>query len=299
MPYSLVSAATLGFDLVRLPAGDHVAQVLLTGLGAGPLTLQRLAGAHADAGDLPADRAARARRNHELAAAAVPQLRDDPGPGGSVPDQTARLVALLERGTIGNAPALQRLVRGDVLGPEHPAVADLDPLIAARAGDVLADAAVGWWAAEGLPDVALEELTGPYRAAVGLRQVPQPGLGPATDRLQRLLDEFARADPAHRQAWRAAVDGARAGRRSWAQAMHGAAWAAHLSGRTHTLAAAQLTAVQAFAASGFSPLDGAQGVWNALAGCVQAVSMADLLDDEATAVLAAPWTAVTGLPLPG
>ena len=29
MPYSLVSAATLGFDLVRLPAGRAVADVLL------------------------------------------------------------------------------------------------------------------------------------------------------------------------------------------------------------------------------------------------------------------------------
>ncbi|MCW2903514.1 MAG: uncharacterized protein JWO67_5779, partial [Streptosporangiaceae bacterium] len=35
MPYSLVSAATLGFDLVRLPAGREVAEVLLTGLDAG------------------------------------------------------------------------------------------------------------------------------------------------------------------------------------------------------------------------------------------------------------------------
>ena len=32
MPYTLVSAATLGFDLVRLPAGRAVAGVLLAGL---------------------------------------------------------------------------------------------------------------------------------------------------------------------------------------------------------------------------------------------------------------------------
>ena len=35
MPYSLVSAATLGFDLVRLPSGHETAEVLLAGLGAG------------------------------------------------------------------------------------------------------------------------------------------------------------------------------------------------------------------------------------------------------------------------
>ena len=34
MPYSLVSAATLGFDLVRLPAGREVAGVLLAGMDA-------------------------------------------------------------------------------------------------------------------------------------------------------------------------------------------------------------------------------------------------------------------------
>ena len=34
MPYTLVSAATLGFDLVRLPAGRAVAGVLLAALQA-------------------------------------------------------------------------------------------------------------------------------------------------------------------------------------------------------------------------------------------------------------------------
>ena len=50
MPYSLVSAATLGFDLVRLPAGGQVADVLLTGLAADADTLHRLAGAHPASG---------------------------------------------------------------------------------------------------------------------------------------------------------------------------------------------------------------------------------------------------------
>ena len=42
MPYSLVSAATLGCDLVRLSAGRAVAEVLLTGLNADATTLERL-----------------------------------------------------------------------------------------------------------------------------------------------------------------------------------------------------------------------------------------------------------------
>src|SRR3954451_16010065 len=78
MPYSLVSAATLGFDLVRLPAGRAVAGVLLTGLHAGTADLERLAAAHPGRGRGPEQRgmlAVRARRARELAVA-VPHVRD-------------------------------------------------------------------------------------------------------------------------------------------------------------------------------------------------------------------------------
>ena len=301
MPYSLVSAATLGFDLVRLPAGRQVADVLLTGLGADVATRPRLASAHPAAGRPDAERAdlaVRARRAHELAAAGVPQLRDVADPGGDADDRAARLVALLERGTIGNTPALERLVREDVLGPEHRAVADLDPAVAASASDVLADAATGWWAAEALADPVRQELTGPYAAVAAWESLPLPDLGPAAPVLAELLGELRALDGNGRRRWRLAVDATRAQRRPWAAAMHGAAWAAHVSGRTRTLAAAQLMAVSAFAESGFSPRDGAEGVWNALAGCVQGLAMADLLDEESLVVLGCPWQMVTGRSLP-
>jgi hypothetical protein len=300
VPYSLVSAATLGFDLVRLPAGGQVAHVLLAGLGADAAALNRLAGGHAAAGRPDAERAAlavRARRAHELAAAGVPQLRDLTGAAAG-DDRSARLVTLLERGTIGSTPALERLVRDDVLGPENSVVADLDPAVATRAADVLADAATGWWAADALPDPVRQELTGPYATVAAWESFPQPDLGPAAPALAELLDELLALDETGRRRWRLAVDATRAQRRPWAAAMHGAAWAAHVSGRTRTLAAAQLTAVPVFAAAGFSPRDGAEGVWNALAGCVQGLAMSDLLDDESLAVLGAPWQMVTGRALP-
>ena len=301
MPYSLVSAATLGFDLVRLPAGGQVADVLLTGLGADAATLHRLAGAHPAAGRPAHERAAlavRARRAHELAAGGVPQLRDVTDPGGDADDRSARLVALLERGTIGNTPALERLVRDDVLGPEHQVVADLDPAVAALAADVLADAATGWWAAEALDAPVRQELTGPYAAAAAWEAAPRPDLGPMASGLAELLGDLRGLDEAGRRRWRHAVDAGRAQRRPWAAAMHGAAWAAHVSGRTRTLAAAQLMAVSAFTEAGFSGRDGAEGVWNALAGCVQGLAMADLLDEESLAVLGAPWQLVTGRSVP-
>jgi hypothetical protein len=301
VPYSLVSAATLGFDLVRLPAGGQVADVLLTGLGADAAALHRLAAGHPSAGRPEAERAdlaVRARRAHELAAGGVPQLRDLSDAGGDADDRSARLVALLERGTIGNTPALERLVRDDVLGPEHSAVADLDPAVATLAADVLADAATGWWAAQALADPVRQELTGPYATVAAWEPFPRPDLGPAAPALAELLDELRGLGETGRRRWRLAVDATRAQRRPWAAAMHGAAWAAHVSGRTRTLAAAQLMAVSAFTESGLSPRDGAEGVWNALAGCVQGLAMGDLLDEESLTVLGAPWQMVTGRSLP-
>ena len=274
MPYSLVSAATLGFDLVRLPAGGQVADVLLTGLGADADMLGR------------------------LAAGGVPQLRDVPAAVAGADVRTARLVTLLEQGTIGDTPSLERLVREDVLGGEHGLAGSLDPDLVGHAADVLADAATGWWAAERLDPRARRELTAPFAAATALVTPPRPELDPAGAGVDELLGAVRELDDAGRRRWRVAVDAVRTRRRPWAAAMHGASWAAHVSGRTRTLAATQLMAVQAFTDGGFTARDGAEGVWNALAGCVQGLAMADLLDDESLAVLGEPWVLSTGRTLP-
>jgi hypothetical protein len=296
VPYTLVSAATLGFDLVRLPAGRDVATVLLAGLGADAETLARVAGAHPGRGRDREQRgvlAVRARRARELAAA-VPSVRT-PVDAGS---RAAVLVAQLERGTIGDAPTLERLLRDDVLGPEHPGMADLAPEVGEEAADVLADAAVGHWAAEVLPPLVRRELTAPYSRAVAEGLVaPAPvgaDLGPASSELADLLAAVRGLDDDGRARWRAAVDEGRAEHRPWATAMHEASWAAHVSGRTRALATAQLHAVQAFRDGGFDTSDGAAGVWNAVAGCVQGTTMADLLDEGSLAVLLAPWRRVSG-----
>ena len=107
MPYSLVSAATLGFDLVRLPAGRSVAEVLLVGLAADAGDLSRIAAAH-PARSLEREQrgvlAVRSRRAREMAVS-VPHMRDAAAAG----DRAAVLVAQLEQGTIGDAPTLERL----------------------------------------------------------------------------------------------------------------------------------------------------------------------------------------------
>jgi hypothetical protein len=296
VPYSLVSAATLGFDLVRLPAGRSVAEVLLAGLGADEESLAAVAAAHPGRGLDREQRgvlAVRSRRAREMAVA-VPHVRDAAAAG----DRAAVLVEQLERGTIGDAPTLERLLRDDVLGPEHTAAAALEADDLAQAADVLADAALGHWAAGVLPPLVRRELTGPFdrvldRGAVTLLPVGAD-LGAAGDDVAGVLDAVRGLDASSRADWRAAVDEGRADHRPWATAMHEASWAAHVSGRTRALAAAQLHAVQAFLDGGFGVSDGASGAWNALAGVVQGTAMADLLDENSLAVLRAPWSRVTG-----
>jgi hypothetical protein len=292
VPYSLVSAATLGFDLVRLPAGRSVATVLLAALGADATALTSVADVHPGRGLARGERgvlAVRSRKARELAAS-VPHMRGVAA-GAAAGDRTAVLVAQLERGTIGDAPTLERLLRDDVLGPEHPARALLSDDELAEAADVLADAALGHWAAGVLPPLVRRELTGPFDRALDRGAVSGP---PVDDGLAELLDAVHGLDAPGRAAWRAAVDEGRADHRPWATAMHEASWAGHVSGRTRSLAVAQLQAVQAFLDGGFDLHDGAAGVWNALAGCVQGTAVADLLDEASLAVLQAPWVRVSG-----
>ena len=292
MPYSLVSAATLGFDLVRLPAGRSVASVLLAGLGADATTLVAVAGVHPGRGLARDERgvlAVRSRKARELAAA-VPHMRSA-AQAAEAGDRAAVLVAQLERGTIGDAPTLERLLRDDVLGPEHLARGFLTEDEWAEAADVLADAALGYWAAGVLPPLVRRELTGPFDQLLDRGAVSAPPVGAA---LAEVLDAVRDLDAAGRTAWRTAVDEGRADHRPWATAMHEASWAGHVSGRTRTLAVAQLHAVQAFLDGGFDLHDGAGGVWNALAGCVQGTVVADLLDEVSLSALQAPWKHVTG-----
>jgi hypothetical protein len=300
VPYSLVSAATLGFDLVRLPAGRSVAAVLLAGLDADVPALTSIAAAHPGRGLSAQERglrAVRARRAREMAAT-VPHVRSATAGLGNA-DRAAVLVAQLELGTIGDAATLERLLREDVLGREHLAKGFLTEDEWSEASDVLADAALGYWAAGVLPPLVRRELTGPFDRIADAGSPDAPvvgtGLGPVAGELAALLDAIRALDDAGRARWRVAVDEGRADHRSWATAMHEASWAAHVSGRTRTLAAAQLQTVQAFLDGGFDRHDGAAGVWNAVAGCVQGIAMSDLLDDRSLAVLRAPWVRVSAL----
>ena len=66
----------------------------------------------------------------------------------------------------------------------------------------------------------------------------------------------------------------------WSGAVHSASWAAYLSDRVRTAAAAQLLLVQALDNGVVPVAERAGGVWNLLSGAVQALVVRDLLDKK-------------------
>jgi hypothetical protein len=80
----------------------------------------------------------------------------------------------------------------------------------------------------------------------------------------------------------------------WSPAVHSASWAAYLSDRVRTAAAAQMLLVQAVDTAAIPLADRAGGVWNMLSGAVQALVVRDLLDTSTAHRLLAPVVAALG-----
>ena len=123
MPYSLVSAATLGFDLVRLPAGRSVAAVLLAGLGADARRRSPPSPPSTPAAAWPATSAACSPSAPARPASwppAVPHMR---GAARGPRRVTARRSSSPSSSAAPSAtpPRSSGSLRDDVLGPEHPA----------------------------------------------------------------------------------------------------------------------------------------------------------------------------------
>jgi hypothetical protein len=201
------------------------------------------------------------------------------------------LLRRLEQAALGDLPALERMLRHDILDWTWLHSGDLsvqDPDFG-RACDVLLDAAASAYRSRQLSDHGRRLMAGPFLAA---RVEAPPGTGhPEVD---GLLEELRASDGTARELWREAVETNRPGTRTWAPAMHQATWAVHLSGRLRLAADAQLAAVAAFRDGGFDARDAAYGVWNAVSGAVQAGVAADLVGDDDLRVLTAAWSSVRG-----
>ena len=284
--YSLVSAPVLGFDLTRLQGGSAAAEVLLRALrlqsGDLPVLAERLPDENVR-GPLWVEVESAARR--------MPTLK------GMSKDDPAGNLALVERAPIGSVDALLTCLRYDVMswtweGKGRDARQSED---AAAATALLCDAAVASYLREVLDDDTRRRLGAGWVSAV--RKLPATApidLGPHHYTVSALLDRLRTLRPEDRERVTSSADDARRNTAGWSPAVHSASWAAYLSDRVRTAAAAQMLLVQAVDTAGIPLADRAGGVWNMLSGAVQALVVRDLLDTATAHRLLAPVVAALG-----
>jgi hypothetical protein len=146
-----------------------------------------------------------------------------------------------------------------------------------------------------LPPEVRRGLAGAWVAAVRrLPANPPIDLGPHHYAVTSLMERVRTVSSADVARMLRAADDSRRQPSGWSTAAHSASWAAHLSGRIRTAAAAQLLLVQAVDTGAVPLADRAGGVWNLLSGAVQALVVRDLLDTSTAHRLLAPAIAALG-----
>jgi hypothetical protein len=287
--YSLVNAPTVGFDLARWPTGAAVATVLLEALAV------QTGSAHSDLAAFDSGLTLDGRRAAAWldVSALAPPVRLDQALSAvrDVIDRTEPphhsvepAISALTTAYFGGLDDLLGLLRDDILdeSPAHVVAMASDATAAAYGGRRL------------LPDVR-GLLAGPWIAATRslppLRSLPVD-LGPADAEVRRVLDRIPLLNGPEAVVLAECSTAAEA---DWGRCMHAAAWAAYLAGRLRPAAAAQFQAVRALRVGNVDAGLVARGVWNAITGCLQAVVMHDLLDEEAFGVLVAPWEQAIGI----
>ncbi|MBL7254611.1 hypothetical protein [Paractinoplanes lichenicola] len=284
--YSLVSAPVLGFDLTRLTGGSATAEVVLRGLRLQAADLPLLAERLPDEdtrGPLWVEVESAARR--------MPSLK------GMNKDDAAGSLALVERAPIGTVDALLTCLRYDVMawtwtGTGRDAQ---QSEVAAAATALICDAAVASYLREVLDADTRRRLGAGWVAAMRKLPVGAPiDLGPHHYTVSALLDRLRSLRSSDLARLVASADDARRNTGGWSPAVHSASWAAYLSDRVRTAAAAQMLLVQAVDTATIPLADRAGGVWNMLSGAVQALVVRDLLDTSTAHRLLAPVVAALG-----
>ena len=284
--YSLVSAPVLGFDLTRLSGGSATAEVMLRALRLGvgdlPVLAERLP--HEDLrGPLWVEVESSARR--------MPTLK------GVKDDDPAGALALVERAPIGSVDALLTCLRYDVMAwTWHGTGRDAQQgEQAAAATALLCDAAVASYLRDVLDESTRRMLGAGWVSALRKLPVGAPiDLGPHHYAISALLDRLRSIRPNDLARLTASTEDARRNAGGWSPAVHSASWAAYLSDRVRTAAAAQMLLVQAIDTASIPLADRAGGVWNMLSGAVQALVVRDLLDTATAHRLLTPVVAALG-----
>jgi len=289
--YSLVNAPTIGYDLARLPTGAAVATVLLEALAIyTPSGDQRDLSAFDPASVADPRRAGAWLEVSALtpevkldqALAAAKQVVDDAEHTMQMRAHVLEpVVAGLASSYFGGLDDLLRFARLDLL-------ADAPIHVVGMASDALAAAYGG----RRLPDDARHLLGGPWITATRNLPAIPADLGPFGAEVTTVLDALPLLT-APQVVVLAEAAGALEG--DWSRRMHEAAWAAYLSGRLRPAAAAQFQAVRGLRAAGVDAPTAARGVWNAISGCLQAVTLHDLLDEVTYGVLVSAWETAMGI----
>ena len=284
--YSLVSAPVLGFDLTRLTGGSATAEVMLRGLRLQAADLPVLA-------DRLPDEGVRGPLWVEVESAArrMPSLK------GLNKDDAAGSLALVERAPIGTVDSLLTCLRYDVMawtwtGTGRDAT---QTEVAASATALLCDAAVASYLREVLDADTRRGLGAGWVAA--MRKLPTGApidLGPHHYTVSALLDRLRSLRSSDLSRLLASAEDSRRNAGGWSPAVHSASWAAYLSDRVRTAAAAQMLLVQAVDTAAIPLADRAGGVWNMLSGAVQALVVRDLLDTSTAHRLLTPVVAALG-----
>jgi hypothetical protein len=261
--YSLVSAPVLGFDLTRLGGGSATAEVLLRGL--------RL-----QLGDLPvlADRLPDEGVRGPLWVEVESAARRMPSLKNLAKDDPAGALALVERAPIGSVDSLLTCLRYDVMAwTWHGAGRDaVQSDIASAATALLCDAAVASYLREVLDETTRRMLGAGWVSALRKLSAGAPiDLGPHHYAISALLDRLRSIRPNDLTRLVTSGEDARRNAGGWSPAVHSASWAAYLSDRVRTAAAAQMLLVQAIDTAQIPLADRAGGVWNMLSGAVQAL----------------------------
>ncbi len=272
--YSLVSAGVLAIDLARHPSGTSVADVVDRVLS---LTAEDL-----DALSLSSPAPGEVRDRVLVHSGTTPmttalrQVRH--GLATGLPDAVrgAALRTTLTEALLGSLADLHEMLRR-----EQPLV-DAPP----TAVQVSLDAVTTAWAGRQADLADLSRLRAPWRDALGAvpASLPQRPWSPA---LAAVLDEVPRRS---RAAWARSVTAHREQRAAsrWSERMHDACWAVHHADRVVDVARAHLAAARSLRLCEASTSPEAHAHGMVLAGAVQAVSAADLLDTRA---LLEPWEA--------
>jgi hypothetical protein len=284
--YSLVSAPVLGFDLTRLGGGSATAEVLLRALRLSESDLPVLAERLPDEGirgPLWVEVESAARR--------MPTLK------GIKTQDAASALALAERAPIGTVDALLTCLRYDVMawtwqGTGRDAK---QSDTAASATALLCDAAVASYLREVLDNMSRRMLGAGWVSAMHKLPAGKPiDLGPHHYAVSALLDRLRSLRSNDLNRLLQSAEDARRNAGGWSPAVHSASWAAYLSDRVRTAAAAQMLLVQAIDIAAIPVADRAGGVWNMLSGAVQALVVRDLLDTATAHRLLAPVVAALG-----